>query len=54
MFRSLESTFVLVSPSKLPFSMSGRGGPLGVPDGSVDDIGDRMVETNVFSKCVGH
>ena len=49
---SLESTFVLVSPSKN--AMSGRGGPLGVPDGSVDDIGDKMVESNIFSKCLGH
>ena len=36
------------------FSMSGRGRPLGVLDGSVDDRGVKMEETNVFSKCVGH
>ena len=26
----------------MPFSMSGRGGPLGVPDGSVDDRGGNL------------
>ena len=54
MFRSFESTFVLVSPLKNAILHVRKGGPLGVPDGSVDDIGDKMVETNVVSKCVGH
>ena len=51
---SLESTFVLVSPSKNAILHVRKGGPLGVPDGSVDDIGDKMVETDVFSKCLGY
>ena len=29
--------------------MSGMGGPYWVPDGSVDDMGDKMMESNVFS-----
>ena len=32
----------------MPFSMSGRGRPLGVLDGSVDDRGVKMEETEVF------